>query len=352
MNELNNYGINLTDNFKIELKNKFFTILENTDNLLLDLKIFNFVEIKGGADAIIFEFSVLCLRKNSNINMSAILRIFKDFDSNQRSIDEFRILTRLHQTSINVPKPFFIGLNDSALKKPYFVMEKINGILLSKALNTINKDELPIICENVISEVSKLHNLKWKDHLPWLGQNIGKSETKSIIKSELEIAQNLIKQYNISELHTVIEWLKNNQKFVSESNIMPIHGDLNPLNIIIKPDGFITIIDWSNIKLSDYRMDLALLILTTNIESSNNTTIHLTSAYEKINKIKVQNIDYFIILSNINILTMVYSSLADRNYTEASIGLKVFEFKPYINMITEYVYSITGIKLETLRKQN
>ena len=90
----------------------------------------DFEKILGGADTEIFSFSIKV--KNQFKQLQLILRLYRagaDITSSRR---EYETLNQLHKTGLSVPKPYGYTGSDNELKRPFLIMELIDGEMLSE----------------------------------------------------------------------------------------------------------------------------------------------------------------------------------------------------------------------------
>ena len=78
---------------------------------------------------------------------------------------EYRILNAIYPVFPYVPKPFVYTEDASIMGCPFYVMERIHGIILRKDIPiglTMRSEDMRILCENFIDLLFKLHSIDYK----------------------------------------------------------------------------------------------------------------------------------------------------------------------------------------------
>lgn len=333
--------------FKDELILHLKGSLQNED--LQQGKTSGFSQIKGGADTKIFSFQVTYRSGGKDHALSLIIRIFQEFHGEIPIKHEVELHQFLFDIGIQVPKPYFLAFNHD-MNCWYFVMEKIEGKLLSHTLNQITEEELPALCHLYADLIYKIHNLEMTSDLIQFTNISNITNSRELLGYELDSSIKFVEKYELNEIRPLLKWLYKYSEQVAPIDVVPIHGDLNPLNTIIRPDHTMILLDWSNFRISDFRVDLAMAIISMNIECAFDVNELMIASYQEISKKAVMNIDYFTILANFPVIALMYAALADKTNKAISIGLTIFNFKPYVNTISNLVTRITGISLDTLNE--
>jgi aminoglycoside phosphotransferase (APT) family kinase protein len=174
-------------------------------------------------------------------------------------VREFSILEALQKAGYHkIPKPILCCQDESILGAPFFVMEKVEGLILR---NKIPKDMNPDIgffrtlSKNTIDLLLQLHQL-----------DIGFSGLDKLGKPEGYIERQVSgwsqryfnsKTDSISEMELVSEWLGNN--LPNQENVSFIHNDLKYDNLVLSGPTDPTIkavLDWEMATVGDPLMDL------------------------------------------------------------------------------------------------
>lgn len=170
---------------------------------------------------------------------------------------EYRILSKLNPVYPLAPKPLAYDEEGTVLGAPFYVMERIRGIILRKTI----PDELGIdaakmrkLCESFVDTLAGLHALDYK--AAGLG-DLGKPE--GYVERQIS---GWTKRYgdsktdDIPNVERAAAWLAENRP--RESGASLIHNDYKFDNLVLDPQDptkVIGILDWEMSTLGDPLMD-------------------------------------------------------------------------------------------------
>ncbi len=176
---------------------------------------------------------------------------------------EYRILSTLQGTFPYAPKPLVYTEDESLIGSPFYVMERIEGIILRKDLPPALKytpEEAGILGKNLVDVLLELHAVDYKK----IGlANEGKP--KGYIKRQVE---GWSKRYRAArtpdapDFEKIMEWLEKNQPEDSDRSSL-IHNDFKFDNIVLDPTNplqIIGVLDWEMATIGDPLMDLGAVM--------------------------------------------------------------------------------------------
>jgi len=172
---------------------------------------------------------------------------------------EYKILNALHPVFQYAPKPLAYSENPDVMECPFYVMERIPGIILRKDLPewlSLKSEEAGSLCENFIRILNQLHCIDYKK----IGlDEYGKPE--GYVKRQVEGWSSRYrdaKTDDAPDYEKVIEWL--HEKMPAESKRPGIiHNDYKFDNVVLNPDNpleIVGILDWEMSTIGDPLMDL------------------------------------------------------------------------------------------------
>ncbi|MHA2146905.1 MAG: phosphotransferase family protein [Candidatus Thorarchaeota archaeon] len=248
-----------------------------------------FKQILGGADTTIYGFDLISESKT----LPLILRIYRSAFS-QSARREFKILQILHVAGISVPRPYLFKEKSEATGRTYIVMERIEGSLLSEELrlsqSTPRFDQL---LETSIKDLVAIHSLDWTKSFTFLDHFNITEKPEEYFNTKLSRVKRIIFEHGLDALIPVIDWMETNQV----EQVIPrlLHGDYHGMNILVRGENDFVTIDWSNAHIGDFRSDIGFTVLALN-SMGVDLTEHIVSLYESIAGVKVNNLDYFMVL--------------------------------------------------------
>ncbi len=182
---------------------------------------------------------------------------------------EYKVLSRLYKGFRKSPKALCYTDDESVIGSSFYIMEKIDGIILSPKeafKRKISPEEFPVIANSWLDTFVELHAVDYKAvGLEDLGRPVG------YVQRQVE---NWSKQYlkaatmEVPEAHTVMKWLDENQPKEYEHSL--IHNDYKYDNIVFADDSWQevrSVLDWEMCTLGDPMMDLGGSIAYWTMES-------------------------------------------------------------------------------------
>ncbi len=172
---------------------------------------------------------------------------------------EYRILSALHKYFPYCPEPLAYSEDESIIGTPFYVMDRIEGIILRKELPSglsFSPSEMRELCFNMYDVLIKLHSLDYKK----IGLNT-LGNPKGYIKRQVE---GWSKRYRAArtpdapDFEKVMEWLDENQP-TDCSQPSLIHNDYKFDNVVLDPNNpvkIIGVLDWEMATIGDPLMDL------------------------------------------------------------------------------------------------
>lgn len=172
---------------------------------------------------------------------------------------EFKILSALYPVFPYCPKPLAYCQDESIMGCPFYVMERIGGIILRKDLPpglNLSPGKARLLCENMIDLQCRLHSLDY--NAIGLG-DFGKPE--GYVKRQVD---GWSKRYrdartpDVPDFEAIMAWLDKNQLPDSQAPGI-VHNDYKFDNLVLNPDNpleIIGILDWEMATIGDPLMDL------------------------------------------------------------------------------------------------
>lgn len=174
-------------------------------------------------------------------------------------IREFKVLKALEAAGYSkLPRPILACDDESVMDAPFFLMEKVNGVVLRNQLPSVtNLDSVFFkkLSIETIDGLLELHKLELeKSGLLQLGKPEGyvKRQVEGWSERYLNSQTDEIK-----EMLELIDWLKSHQP--TESRTAFIHNDYKYDNLVLKSwedPSIVAVLDWEMATVGDPSMDL------------------------------------------------------------------------------------------------
>ncbi len=176
---------------------------------------------------------------------------------------EFKILSALYPVFPYCPKPLAYTEDESIMGCPFYVMEKISGVILRKDLPpglSLGPKEVRRLCENMIDLQQRLHGLDYAS----IGlADFGKPN--GYVRRQVEGWSRRYRDArtpDVPDFEAVMAWLERHQP-PDSPNPGIIHNDYKFDNMVLNPDDpteIIGILDWEMATIGDPLMDLGASI--------------------------------------------------------------------------------------------
>ncbi|WP_299253843.1 phosphotransferase family protein [uncultured Aquimarina sp.] len=171
---------------------------------------------------------------------------------------EFKVQSGVYKTFPKVPKMYAFTDDESILGCPFYIMEKVDGIILSAReakKRNISAGDFKIIADSWLDTFVELHKIDYK--------KVGLSD---LGKPEGYVARQVLnwgKQYlnaatgNVPAAEKVMKWMEEHQP--KDYRYSLVHNDFKYDNVVFKDDSWkevIAVLDWEMATLGDPLMDL------------------------------------------------------------------------------------------------
>lgn len=326
--------MSIISDLKLDLiTTRFQSIFDKIDSME------NIHEILGGADTRIIAVDI----HTANRMIPVVIRLFRE-NSGNRAEWEFNLLRQINKSGVNTPVPYFFDISDPNWS--FYTMQRIDGMnFVDKLLK--NKEGQNGLLRQFYSVMVKLHQID-----PSLVPLLKEQEPRVSIISEIQRSKRIIENYEITELFGILNYLETELDNIEFTQPVLLHGDFHPNNVLLSKDDRLYIIDWTNVYLGDFRVDLAFSITAFN-SIMGDLTDYFVKIYEGMSKRSVEQIEYFMVLSNFFNILRIYSCVNNNeitNETEGTTKLFLEDIKYYSSYITNLFSKITGVELPSMQK--
>jgi len=170
---------------------------------------------------------------------------------------EYRILSHLHPVFDRAPTPFLYTEDDDVIGAPFYVMERVRGVILRGADPgfEIDEDTMGGICRSLVDTLVDIHAVD----LAEAGlDDFGRPE--GYVERQVTGWSRRWKKAKTDEVATIdraAAWLADNMP--AESGAALIHNDFKYDNVVLDPDDLTNVravLDWEMATVGDPLMDL------------------------------------------------------------------------------------------------
>lgn len=211
------------------------------------------VELKGGFDTRIIAFGLD--GAPPEFSKRLVLRLFSPADGQSRAVREAVVQNTVADLDFPAPRVLLTSNGGLIDDSPFMVMEWVDGRTLMDLFIEGSMDAASVM-ELLAGTAASLHNLP-ESALSGALEEAGLDDRSSGPDEWLHGASEWVQIHEVEGLLETIRWVRANRPTDrDESSIC--HGDLHPLNLLVRPDGTGVLIDWSNSVLADPEFDLGI----------------------------------------------------------------------------------------------
>lgn len=249
----------------------------------------------SGFDADVFAFSLDASGDGRGEPQDLVLRRYGGEGGAEKAAREFAAMGRLREAGYPVPRVLLLQCDRSPIGKPFLIMERIHGVSLGSTYWSAPPDRRPELDALLCRLMVRLHGIDAGDILPDAPLAHSRDPYR-FVDHELARLSELLGRLEGQEppsLRDALDWLSSRRSQVPCERSAVVHGDFHPNNILLRADGAPFVIDWSNVRLGDYRTDLAWTRLITRAHDQPDRGETQIRLYEQSAGKEVPTIQYF-----------------------------------------------------------
>jgi len=335
-----------------EIQSRLLSFYEKKFASWQKIKISHLTSISDGWENEVYSFTIEHEEDTGRTCEDLILRIYPGDGAPQKADKEFNAMKKLHGAGFPVPEVLILELDDSHFGKPFVIMEKINGRLMGEVIlespDEKKQELVTLFCQMFVD----LHALDWRPLVPEPAI-YETEEPYTFINDWLSRRQGEIDHFQKYEFTPVLDWLKERSLDVPCERRSVVHLDYHPNNILIQDDGRAFVIDWTNVDLADFRLDLAWTTLLTSTHGSPEIREIVLSEYERIAGHKIEQLEYFEVAASLRRLFNISVSLSDgadkQGMRPEAVTLMKQSVGPIKN-VCPFLYDRTGITIPRVER--
>ena len=271
-----------------------------------ELRISDVEDITSGWEARLLTYVVEYLEAGRTVREERVIRLFQGHEAPQKAEGEYGVLSRLHGVGFPVPEVFHVETDASALGGAFIVMEYVRGSNLSEVLIEVSEEE----AERLMTEFTRiwvnLHRLEGPSIIPGFPEG----DTGRYLDDLLATADGFIRDLGVSWLRPVVDWIEAHRDGVVPEGLSVIHMDYHTQNVMVRDDGRLIILDWTQAAPGDYRADLAWTLLLMSTYGPKEVRDVILERYERVSGKETRDIEFFDVIASARRLLSVAASMS------------------------------------------
>lgn len=274
-----------------------------------DTRLADFSLISGGWECDIYTFT---LQYSDGKTRDLILRLYLGDDGLAKAQREGGGMRQLFQAGYPVPEIFVQETTSAILGQPFLIMEKLDGGALWPALAVAPPEQEDYLLRQFGEVVARLHQLDWRPFTHHV-------TPAAVLNDMLKTFRQLYTDFEVPGFLKILDWMDAHKTTITVQSAV-VHLDFHANNVFLRGDGRLTVIDWSQITVADYRADLSWTLMIMGDHGKPGWREKILAAYIQAAGHPVENLAYFDALS--------YTKLLGSTVLSLSVGAERLGLRP------------------------
>ncbi|MEA3441729.1 MAG: phosphotransferase family protein [Chloroflexota bacterium] len=272
-----------------------------------NLRVQNLREITSGWENEMYAFE-LFYGESGQHQESLVLRIYPGDDAYEKAAHEFQSMRTLEQEGFPVPSVSLLERDRSPFRNPFIIMEHIDGREMWEVMAQANPAEQMALTDRFCELFVELHKLDWQ---PFVDDpaRIEAGDPYTFIDETINQGERIIQQLDMTAMSPYLSWLKQRRDRIPCQRASVIHGDFHPANILLRENGSPVVIDWTGLRVSDARFDLAWTLLLVSMYMDEAAYDQFLDGYQHHAGVRVEQLSLFEAYAAIRRLVSVLASI-------------------------------------------
>jgi len=273
-----------------------------------DPTILNLTNISSGWESDVYALDLEHGPPTERRREALILRVYPGGDAYQKSGREYGGMRLLRRAAYPVPEVHLLERDASPIGAPFIIMERVPGQplwpLLFRGPESGRANLLTLFCGLLV----QLHTLDWRPFTDGPSAT-DLTDPQQLIRRETDRWQTVFDQYPAPGFQRSLNWLMERQANVRAAWPGPVHWDFHPNNVLIQPGGSPSVIDWTQIDISDTRFDLAWTLLLIGSVEGEDWRARTLAEYERLLGRPAEDLSFFEVAAGLKRLYSFYISV-------------------------------------------
>lgn len=260
------------------------------------IKVSDVEPVTGGWEALLYKFR---LHTQNADSQALILRLYHG-NRDEKAQHEFTAMQGLKRLGYPVPNVYhLIPYAESLFDGSCFMMDVVEGRSLAAVAGEgemITGDLLKDYCRLMVD----LHTLRWQSEF---SADFDTNDPYGAIDTILSTLKHAIQHTEFADFTPLLDWIRARRGQIPCPQFSLTHNDFHADNVLVKDDGAMVVIDWPSMSISDYRVDLAWVLVLEGTYLSQAASDAIFYTYQSVRGEKVENLDVFLVLAMFRRLT-------------------------------------------------
>ena len=253
-------------------------------------KIVDVVDLTTGWETELYRFNIHYDEKGFSISRRFVARLYPGRRAARKAKHEYMVMKRLGRTEYPVPKVHELVTETNVLGVPFIIMDWLDGHNMMDDFLGTPMEELGPHIEAFSNLFVDLHRVDPILVFPEAGCF---EDFQGYLDLVIKKTKKDLNKRGPSWLWPVLNWLEEQSQGVSAGRFSVLHRDFHPGNILVRPDGSHSIIDWAAASFGDFREDLMWTVLLAGAFWGRFFGVAMLEAYETASGEVVKDVDFF-----------------------------------------------------------
>ena len=274
-----------------------------------------------------------------------ILRLYPGKGADEKLLREAKGLSLLQRAGYPVPGLLVQETDPAILGKPFTIIDKLEGEALWPILAAAEPSQAALLLERFGKLIYQLHQLDWRpflDHPEQIDLN-----PDLLLDEVLSFYRRLYTKYDVEGFLSVVDWLERRKGTIPVQPAV-VHQDFHANNVFVCSDGQPYVLDWTQIAVSDFRLDLCWTLMIMGDFGKPEWAAHTLQSYAQGLSAPAAHLDYFFVIVYMKLLASTVISL---KHSPEELGMRsesIDSLKsalPKYRELTHRLQAMTGVSL-------
>jgi aminoglycoside phosphotransferase (APT) family kinase protein len=235
-----------------------------------------------------------------------ILRVFPGENVTTKQVQEVRGLHLLQQAGFPVAAVLGYETDPAILGKPFTIMEKLEGKAIWPLLYQYPRAQADILLDRFSALLVRLHQLDWRPFTPQPDRY--EANPALLLDEDLADSRQWFQRFGIPGFEQITDWLEAHKSEIT-MQLAVIHLDFHANNVFLCDDDRLAVIDWTQIGVGDYRVDLCWTLLIMGDYGQPHWRERILQIYCQEARHPIEGLDYFMVIADTrNLASTIISS--------------------------------------------
>lgn len=232
-----------------------------------------------------------------------VLRIYSGDVAKAKSAREFHGMSLLGRAGYPVPAVHLLEQEASPFGQPFVIMDRVDGTPMWPVLFGSDEEHRKELLTQFCTLQVELHRLNWRPLVPDPARY--DDNPYAAVDRALNQLCEWIEQDSLTDYRPAHDWLVARRDRAACRHPAVVHLDFHPENVLLRPNGSVAVIDWTQVTVSDPRFDLASTLVLIGSIMGDAWRGRVLAEYERVAGAPTQELPFFETFSCLRRLLLV-----------------------------------------------